>query len=68
MSIIPERRPGVFLKALGYMWSKDSWQACVVLLTFAGHWKSHPNNENNKIILVMLPVCDKAFGQQEGAQ
>lgn len=43
------------------MWSKDSWQVRVVLLTFVGHWKSHANHENKKMILVMLPVDDKAF-------
>lgn len=36
--------------------------------TFVGHWKSHVFNDNNKVILVMLPVGEKAFGQQEGAQ
>jgi len=51
-----------------YMWSDDSWQACVVLLYLCGSLKKSYNNENNKIILVMLPVDAKAFGQQEGAQ
>jgi len=50
------------------MWSDDSWQACVVLLYLCGSLKKSYNNENNKIILVMLPVDAKAFGQQEGAQ